>query len=356
MTLRNFLFGFGLLAIVLTIFPYVPVEHWSVRMFDFPQLQLALLTLVAILTYFIKFQFNNWRDYVFVGLLLTCFIVQGYRIFPYTAFAPHELLDSTTETEPAIGLYNANVLQKNDQHDSLAADIARHDPDVVLLLETDKTWARAMDSHLSGKYPQKIKAPHDNTYGMLLYSKLPLVDGRVQYMVEDTIPSIHAKVIARSKDTFQLIAIHPTPPVVMHAANSIDRDAEMMLAAEQARKSPHPVIVLGDFNDVSWSETTELFKKVSELLDPRIGRGMYNTFNAKNPIMRWPLDHIFVSEEFRLVSVTRGKDIGSDHYPYFVKLRYEPSQAREQAPKPPTEQELKEAFEQLREERRNNTQ
>lgn len=345
-----------LLAVIGAIFPYLPIEHWSVTMFDFPKMQLALLTLIAMLAYYLKFNFDDWRDYSVVIILAFCFAFQAYKVVPYTKFAPYTMGDSAVDQKKAIGLYNANVLQKNTHHDSLLKDIRRHDPDIVLLLETDRIWENAVHPSLAGEYPHSIKAPLDNTYGMLLYSKLELVDGAVHYMVEDTIPSIHTKVVSKGGDQFQLIAIHPTPPAPTQAETSVDRDAEMMLAARLARETALPVIVMGDFNDVAWSETTELFRHVSTLIDPRNGRGLFNTFNAHNWIIRWPLDHIFTSADFRLRAIARGEKIGSDHFPYYVELTYEPELAAEQEPKPPTEKHLERAFQQILKEERETSQ
>jgi endonuclease/exonuclease/phosphatase (EEP) superfamily protein YafD len=81
-----------------------------------------------------------------------------------------------------------------------------------------------------------------------------------------------------------------------------------------------PCLVIGDMNDVAWSYTTDLFLKLSGLLDPRRGRGVFSTFNANYPLLRWPLDHFFISSHFRLVNMKVEKHVGSDHFPISISL------------------------------------
>ena len=66
MKLRRFFQIFGLLAIVLTIAPFVAADYWWIRVFDFPHIQLTILTGVALLLYFIKFNIRWIEDYIFV--------------------------------------------------------------------------------------------------------------------------------------------------------------------------------------------------------------------------------------------------------------------------------------------------
>jgi endonuclease/exonuclease/phosphatase family metal-dependent hydrolase len=90
------------------------------------------------------------------------------------------------------------------------------------------------------------------------------------------------------------------------------------------------VVVFGDLNDVAWSHTTRLFQKTSRLLDPRKGRGFFSTFHARWPGLRWPLDHVFFSDHFRLVTMRRLEYVGSDHFPVHLVLSLEPDAVAEQ--------------------------
>ncbi len=108
-----------------------------------------------------------------------------------------------------------------------------------------------------------------------------------------------------------------------------------------------PTVVLGDLNDVAWSHTNYLFQDVSGLLDPRIGRGFYNTFHARYPFVRFPLDHFFHSNHFRLIDFRRLPYFGSDHFPVLIALSHEPDAAREQEELHADAEEVEEAEEKI---------
>ena len=79
-------------------------------------------------------------------------------------------------------------------------------------------------------------------------------------------------------------------------------------------------IVIGDLNDVAWSTVATKFKKLTGLVDPRVGRGFYATFPTYSPI-KIPLDHVFCSPTFELIEFGTLVSVGSDHKPVIVKLK-----------------------------------
>ena len=349
MKLKTFLQIFGATAVVATLIPLFAADFWWIRIYDFLHIQLTLLTLAALAAYFLRFDIKRKEDYIFIGVLLACFIYQLVAIYPYLPHNDYKVGEASSgQTENnLIHIYAANVLQENTDPSVLIMEIEQKDPDIVLLTETDLKWRDNLSQAVSG-YPYKVEVPLDNTYGMLLYSKFEMMDPQIKYLVDDSIPSIHTVLKLRSGDLVQFYAIHPTPPMPQHNPSSSDRDAEMMLTAKLAMDSQLPVIVAGDFNDVSWSLTNALFSNVGGLLDTRVGRGFYNSFNAKNIIMRWPLDHYFVTEEFRVNKLNLGNDIGSDHFPIEIILSLEPERGEEQKPEPPTKDQIERADEQIK--------
>jgi len=343
------LFIFGLLAVIAlsaTLIPFIPAKQWYVRIFDYPRLQTFFIAIAALAWYF-TFYFKRGRQgYLFVVMFFVVILVQAYKAWPYTVLGHKQVLWSERDAKDTTGisLLICNVLQTNTRYRSVLDKIAQYDPDILITTESDSIWQNKL-SALDRSYPYRIAIPLSNTYGMHLYSKLRLVEPKVRYLVEPDIPSIRTKVQLLSGEIITVFVVHPRPPVPTEASDSRERDAEIILVAREARKEKGGVIVTGDFNDVAWSETTELFQEVSGFLDPRRGRGFYNTFHADIPVFRWPLDHIFHSSHFKLVNMERVGRVNSDHFPMFVHLSYEPEEKREQPKVKPDENTEKAASE-----------
>lgn len=317
-----FLFIIGSVLIAATVLPMARAYDWWVRIFDFPRFQITLL-LIATFIASLLFLDMTAMSVVFKVLLGLAAGYQIYMMYPYLSIARPQVEQSRQPRgDNSIDLFFANVLQENDRSAELLAMIESVDADIVLLVETDERWAAAVGS-LKEHYPYTLEHISDDTYGMMLFSRLELIDAELKFLIDDDVPSIHADVVLRSGRRIAIRCLHPPPPVPTFATRSIERDAELLIVGKEVKALDKPVVVFGDLNDVAWSRTNYLFQDISGLLDPRVGRGFYNTFHAQIPILRFPLDHCFHSNHFRLIDFKRMDYFGSDHFPVHIILNLE---------------------------------
>ena len=311
--------------------------HWIFRVFDFPRLQIAIAAVVSALLYWRFFFKGNALEIAVLAAVGLTVIWQFYKIFPYTPLARKQATAvedpaSATEDPNAFSLLVSNVLMENEEHQRIVEVIREASPDVVLAVETDAGWCKAL-AVLKDEYPHRVEQAQDNYYGMVLMSRLPLVKPKVRFLVQEDVPSIHTGIRLRSGTEIVLHGIHPRPPEPVRDQISAPRDAELVLLGKEIKndREEHSVVA-GDLNDVAWSHTSQLFVRLSRLLDPRVGRGFYNTYNAKNPLFRFPLDHVFHAKTFKLVRLQRLPKIGSDHFPMLIELLHDETAPAEQAP------------------------
>ncbi|OAL79997.1 endonuclease [Acinetobacter sp. SFB] len=310
-------------VIWLTFWSLIPRDEWWIRGADFPRLQILVLGLIAFVLLLLWDQpWDLWREIVFIGLI-AALAYQLKMVLPYTFIWKKQVKkvrQHQLNPDKKISVIVSNVLTPNDKYHLLIDQIQKHQPDLVLTLETDLNWQKAL-SVIEKDYPYRVPVPLDNLYGMHLYSKLELKDTEVKFILSDEIPSIYTTVILRSGQPVQLYCLHPKPPSPTEAKDSTLRDAELLMVGDQIKDLDESCIVMGDLNDVAWSRTTRLFQRISGLLDPRVGRHYINTFHADYPLLRWSLDHIFHSTDFALVHMERLPHVGSDHFPVYVILQ-----------------------------------
>ncbi|HEE6635959.1 TPA: endonuclease/exonuclease/phosphatase family protein [Acinetobacter baumannii] len=313
----------AVVVIWLSFWSLIPRDEWWFRGADFPRLQILFIGLIALIgMLFWPTEWDVWRE-LLLAVLIAAIAYQLKMVLPYTLFWKKQVkkvkqhqLDPTKQ----ISLIVSNVLTPNDKYHLLLEHVRTLKPDLLLTLESDTTWENAL-KEIEKDYPYRVPVPLDNLYGMHLYSRLPLKNTEVKFILSNEIPSIHTTVILRSGMPVQLYCLHPKPPSPTEAKDSTLRDAELLIVGDQIKDLDESCIVMGDLNDVAWSRTTRLFQRISGLLDPRVGRHFINTFHADYPLLRWSLDHIFHSTDFGLVKMQRLSHIGSDHFPVYVVLQ-----------------------------------
>ena len=343
--MHNVLIGITWIFIVATLLPFIKREAWWIRVFDFPRTQITVAGLLCIAGLAFTFDSSDTAQAVTLATIATCTVYQGWELSAYTRLRRQQSLPAEINMPGRrLRLLIGNVLMTNHNVQQYVDLIREADPDIIALAEPDHYWEEKLRP-IEAEYRYTIKCPLENTYGMLLYSRLELSDQQIRYRVQQDVPSFTATVRLRAGDYFELHCIHPRPPHI--GMNTDNRDAELVLVAKEVKDVPRAVIVTGDLNDVAWSHTTRLFLRISGLLDPRVGRMFCNTFHARYPLFRWPLDHLFHSRAFRLVSLRRGPKTDSDHFPVVVEVSYEPEVKQEQERPLPTGEDIEEIVEKI---------
>jgi endonuclease/exonuclease/phosphatase (EEP) superfamily protein YafD len=323
----------AILTVLLVVFTFTPLSRapaWWVRDCDFPRLQFLGVGVLLSVAELGLLDLGRPESWVLIALVTACVLRQAWWIGPYTFLHKKQVFDAAKPgREHRIRIMIANVLMSNRNAAGLLEIVAATDPDVLVTVEANGWW-EAQLAILESDYRYTLKRPQDNRYGMHLYSRLPLSDGQIRFLTHHEYPSMHARVTLRCGEQIELHCVHPAPPSPSEKQTSILRDSELVVLGRQVSDASLPVVVTGDLNDVAWSLTTSLFRKISGLLDPRIGRGMFNTFHAEHFFMRWPLDHLFHSWHFTLGEIRRLPRFGSDHFPMLIELALEPERGADQ--------------------------
>jgi endonuclease/exonuclease/phosphatase (EEP) superfamily protein YafD len=314
----------GLLVLLVgtALISLLDTNRGSVRMLDMvrePSVYLAAaLAVVGVIL-------ARSRAVVVVGLAAIAIGINMWRLWPYTALAATQVpLPDEVDGMSCARLLSFNVLQGNDRHRDTARLIERVDPDILLLMETDQSWLDALEPQLS-RYGYRLDRPLDNKYGMAFATRLTVDRAEMVANTSSNTPTLYATLRMGDGARFEMIGLHPRPPLPGQSTES--RDANIAQAGARTPDGLSNVLAIGDFNDVPWSNTTSRFVAEGGYRDPRAGRGSFATFPADYAWIGWPLDQIFVKDGVKVEELEIGDDVGSDHLPLIAKVCVDPMSA-----------------------------
>lgn len=308
-----------IISIIFIISPFLPATrnpHWFFRTPDFVRLQSIVIQLICIVLLLV---FRNGFGLFHIVVLTALFLSTGYeiiKVFKYSSLYPRKKPNFPSAGK--ISILAANVLQTNTEYDTFMKIVEHHDPDLVLIMESNKAWENGLKP-LEKNYPHTVQVPLENFYGMHLYTKQKPENITVQYQIEEDVPSIFFD-YKIGDQAVCFTCLHPAPPSPTENETSEERDAELMLTGKYIRTLDKPVVVCGDMNDVVWSRTTRLFKKMTAMIDPRIGRGYFSTYHSGYWFMRFPLDHLFHTKDLFVKEMERTEYFGSDHFGMYYEI------------------------------------
>lgn len=237
-------------------------------------------------------------------------------VWPYVMPARHAAL-AAVESRPSLRVLSQNVNTANDQFAQVLSLVEAEQPDVVLLLEVNARWMVQMRP-LDASYPYHISSPRSDNFGIALWSRLELLEPRIEPMTETAVPTIIARINAPAGE-LRFVGTHPLPPVSSRYLAL--RNEQLGLIAAEAARRDLPTIVAGDLNITPWSPAFADLLRNGHLHNTSRGHGLQRTWPASNWLMRIPIDHVLVSSAVHATSRRVGPDVGSDHRAVIADLR-----------------------------------
>ena len=245
----------------------------------------------------------------------------------------YEMINLINECKPDIACFQEMVASDNS-------------PTAINYLPDFEKRLEMYEYHFS--YNPKLDFDGKHRYGIILFSKYPIIKKETIASNPYSYNSIFQYVdIVKEKDTFRIFNIHLQSlkfskdnrqyledPSIKNGEDLkesksiinkfkigfIKRHRQSDWVKREMNKSPYPVIVCGDFNDVPNSFAYNNIGNGMNNAFVEKGSGIGNTFYSISPTLR--IDNIFVDKHFDVQQYIRVKKKLSDHYPIITDLLF----------------------------------
>jgi endonuclease/exonuclease/phosphatase (EEP) superfamily protein YafD len=295
--------------------------RWSVKLDilnHFAPLWLAGGLLASALAFWLA---RGLERRIVVGLALAAVVTAGSRILP-------EVVSRWTPGARAQGerikLIQFNAYRYNVSPGRSVDWLLAQDPDIVVIEEGDGL-PRDEVMRLRQRYPYCNGCPGQGGWFNMILSKRPdIARGRFEMPRPDSIfPLLGGwSRFSGPGGDFTIIGVHLDWS--WHAFSRRQRDG---LVDYVNRIAKDRVIVVGDFNSTPWSfgmnrlDRDLGLHRVTHGQASWPGQSYYRAPGVPVPPLPYlPIDQIYAGGGWRPVSVQRGPNIGSDHYPFVVEL------------------------------------
>ncbi|KRA51047.1 hypothetical protein ASD77_15565 [Pseudoxanthomonas sp. Root65] len=219
-----------------------------------------------------------------------------------------------SEAVPDLVVAVANVNIRQHDPDALLDWLQQKPANLVVLTELSPDYAAALAERQYGGFVHRALHPLASPPGLGVLSDRPLSNVRV---LADGLGALRMEAdLAIGGRTVHLIAAHPKPPMATRKYRA--RDGLLRELASAA--ITQPTIVAGDLNATPWSSAL----LGSDMRSLRRVSGWAPTYPSEaRGVFGIGIDHVLVSSGFAGTHAERGPDIGSDHLPVRVGLRWQ---------------------------------
>lgn len=207
-----------------------------------------------------------------------------------------------------VSVATVNLLYSNSVVDRVADRLVERDPDLIVFSEYTSSHRSTLLGHrIADRYRYQIDGAAPHAGGMAIWSKFELDEN------PETAASVRAveATVGTPFGAVEIFAVHPPTPIQDHR----QWNAELGVLGELATASPHPTLIIGDFNAAYWHPG---FRDLLQLgfTDAHIAHGQgwspsWPTDELVPPFVR--LDHALTGNGLVSTGVDDFGVPGSDH-------------------------------------------
>jgi len=213
-----------------------------------------------------------------------------------------------TKDEPIIKIAHFNINNSNEGFDATLETIQSTEADLISITETNPLWDSLLLKTLNTDYPFHFSNPSLGLFGMTIFSKNPFT--YIDTIRYQEIPNIIGGITLDEENHLNFICSHTLPALNYRYYNRLKEHLDKI--SEYCNQTAKPLISLGDYHTVPWSNEIAEFRKKTNLSDSR--RGFTPTFpHGASTVFEVPIDHIFFSEEFKCLNFSTVSSLFTTH-------------------------------------------
>jgi endonuclease/exonuclease/phosphatase (EEP) superfamily protein YafD len=240
------------------------------------------------------------------------------------------IIDAALRRPTLLRVLHATLDRDNSDVSKAIRYINQQAPDIVSLLEITPESLPQIQAGLAG-YQLVIAEPRTNSHGSAWFvSKQPSSPIAIQQSKLIHLPSDSDRPLLQASITFagkpiDLLCFHAIRPQNTPSVNyqQVEFAALAQWSQNLLENQRRHIIAIGDFNSTPWYGPFRQMLHDSQLVSSHNAFGLQPTWPSGLPsLLRLPIDHCLHSRSFATVERIVGPNLGSDHLPLLVALRF----------------------------------
>ena len=287
----------------------LPIHYFIFDLLDHPQAYyFVFFVFILLLSIFYL------KDTILVKASVSFICIASFvTIYPLHSHLSFSFAEKNNDIK-SIKILTANVLYKNENYSQIKNLVENTNADIFSMIEMSPEQNQALGEFLRHYYPYYFVRPANNPSGIAVFSRFPLINARFADPAQDAFGVVSGTISIDNKP-YNLLVMHPFPPI--HQNGLIRRSRVNAALPDIRQNAAAPTIVLGDFNNTLWSRE---FPDILRQLNVQVHWQSPTTWPAIRFFPRIGIDHILIPESSHFISIKRGPDIGSDHYPVIAEV------------------------------------